>query len=183
LSFRLVIQTYAPSSSICAVSQKQTPRFALSPAGDTRRVKHVLPWLAWWLALFWLWFLLVGEWNREELVAAAIAATLASTLAEFARARTGFAVRLSLRDLAVLPNALGMVFVDFGILAWALASSVARRRVVRGELASREGVATSAWTVLVAAYSPNAYPVELDPGERRALVHDLVPHRASERPL
>ena len=45
-------------------------------------MKHVLAWVAWWLALFWLWFLLVGEWNRQELVAAALAATIAATLAE-----------------------------------------------------------------------------------------------------
>ena len=96
-------------------------------------MKHVVAWVAWWLPLFWLWFLLVGEWNREEVVAAALAATIAATLAEFARVRTGFAARLRLRDLKALPPALGMVFVDFGILVWALLASVARGRVVRGE--------------------------------------------------
>jgi hypothetical protein len=155
-------------------------------------VKHVLPWLAWWLALFWLWMLLVGEWNREELVAAAIAATIAATLAEFARVRTGFVARLAFRDLAVLPGALGMVFVDFGIIVWALLVSVARRRIVRGRFVSREvsrrsavtrGVGPRAWTVLVAAYSPNAYPVDLDPQTQQVLLHDLVPNRASEEPL
>lgn len=153
-------------------------------------MKHVLPWLAWWLALFWLWFLLVGEWNREQLVAAAIAAAIAASLAELARVRTGFRARLSLRDLGVLPRALGMVFVDFGILVCALLVSVARRRVVRGELVSREadgrvarGVGPRAWTVLVAAYSPNAYVVELDPETRQVLLHDLVRHRASEEPV
>jgi hypothetical protein len=155
-------------------------------------VKHVVPWLAWWLALFWLWMLLVGEWNREEWVAAAIAATIAATLAEFARLRTGFSARLSLRDLAVLPKALGMVFVDFGILVWALVVSVGRRRVVRGELVSREvergsavtrGVGPRAWTVLVSTYSPNAYVVDLDPETRRVVFHDLVRNRASEEPV
>jgi hypothetical protein len=151
-------------------------------------VKHVVSWLAWWLALFWLWMLLVGEWNRVQLVAAAIAATIAATLAEFARVRTGLSARLSPRDLAVLPKALGMVFVDFGILVWALLVSVARRRVVRGEFVAREsavgeGVGARAWTVLVAAYSPNAYVVELDPETRRVVLHDLVRHRASEEPV
>jgi hypothetical protein len=151
-------------------------------------VKHVLPWVAWWLALFWLWMLLVGEWNRVEIVAAAIAATIAATLAEFARVRTGFAARLSLRDLEVLPKALWMVFVDFGILVWALLVSIARRRVVRGELVAREsavgeGVGPRAWAVLVSAYSPNAYVVDLDPETRRVLLHDLVRHRASEEPV
>lgn len=155
-------------------------------------MKRVLPWLAWWLALFWLWMLLAGEWNRVEWIAAAIAATIAASLAEFARMRTGFSARLSLRDLAALPKALGMVFVDFGILVWALVVSAARRRVVRGELVSREvergspvtrGVGPRAWAVLVSAYSPNAYVVDLDVSNRRVLFHDLVEHPPSEEPV
>jgi hypothetical protein len=154
-------------------------------------VKHVLAWAAWWLALFWLWFLLVGEWNREEVVAAALAAALAASLAELARVRTGFAARVPLRGLADLPKVLGMVFVDFGIVVWALLVSVARRRVVRGEFISREieggsavtrAVGPRAWKVLVASYSPNAYVVDLDPETRQILLHDLVPNRASEEP-
>lgn len=155
-------------------------------------MKHVVPWLAWWLALFWLWMLLVGEWNRQEWVAAAIAATIAATLAEFARARTGFVARVPLHGIAVLPKALGMVFVDFGIVVWALLVSIVRRRIVRGELVSREvergsavtrGVGPWAWAALVASYSPNAYVVDLDSETRRVLLHDLVPNRASEEPL
>jgi hypothetical protein len=155
-------------------------------------VKHVLAWVAWWLPLFWLWLLLVGEWNREQIVAAAIAAAIAATLAELARVRTGFAPRVPLRGLADLPRALGMVFVDFGIVVWALVVGIARRRVVRGELVSREveggpavarAVGPRAWAVLVASYSPNAYVVDLDPETRQVLLHDLVPRRASEEPV
>lgn len=151
-------------------------------------MKHVLAWVAWWIPLFWLWLLLVGEWNREEIVAAAIAAAVAAALAEFARVRTGLAARIPLRDLAMLPPALGMVFVDFGILVWALVVSVGRRRVVRGELVSRKtavagGVGPPAWAVLVASYSPNAYVLDLDPETRQVLIHDLVRNRASEEPV
>jgi multisubunit Na+/H+ antiporter MnhE subunit len=154
-------------------------------------VKHLVPWLGWWLALFWFWLLLAGEWNRLELVAAAIAATIAATLAEFARARTGFAARLPRRAPADVPQVLGMVVVDFGILVWALVTSVARRRIVRGELVSRElergpaaadGVGPRAWTALAASYSPNAYVIDIDPESRRVLLHDLVPHSQSESP-
>jgi hypothetical protein len=154
-------------------------------------VKHVVPWVAWWLACFWLWFPLVGEWNRQELVAAAIAATIAASLAEYARIRTGFSAHVPLRALADLPQALGMVFVDFGIVTWALISSVARRHVVRGRLVSREieggaaaahGVGPRAWTALVASYSPNAYMIDVDPETGTVLLHDLVPHRPSESP-
>ena len=153
--------------------------------------KHVLPWLAWWIALFWLWFLLVGEWNDQELGAAAIAATIAASLAELARTQTGFSARVPLRGLADVPGALGMVFVDFGIVMWALLTSIARRRVVRGELVSREfdggaaaapGVGPRAWAVLIASYSPNAYVIDVDPEVDSVLLHDLVPYPPSERP-
>jgi hypothetical protein len=155
-------------------------------------VKHVLPWVAWWVVLFWLWLLLVGEWNREQLVAAAIAATIAAFAAEFARSRTGFAAPLPVRVLADVPQALLMVVVDFGILAWALLVGVARRRITRGELVSRElprgswvtqGTGPRAWTVLVASYSPNAYVVDVDLEARRVLLHDLIRYRRSEKPV
>jgi hypothetical protein len=154
-------------------------------------VKHVLPWLGWWLALFWLWLLLVGQWNREQVVAAAIAATIAASVAELARTRTGLSAPLPLRLLADVPPALGMVVVDFWILSWALLAGVVRRRIVRGELVSRErppgswvtqGAGPRAWTVLVASFSPNAYVVDVDPEERRVLLHDLVRYRKSEEP-
>jgi hypothetical protein len=154
-------------------------------------VKHVAAWVAWWLALFWLWFLLVGEWNQQEVVAAAIAATIAAGLAELARARIDVSVRVPLRGLADLPGALGMVFVDFGIVTWALLRSVSRRPVVTGRLVAREydggragssGVGPRAWSVLVASYSPNAYVIDVDPEAGTVLLHDLVPHRPSERP-
>lgn len=155
-------------------------------------MKHVLPWLAWWVALFWLWLLLVGQWNREQVVAAAIAATIAASVAEFARTRTGFSAPLPLRLLAEVPQALGMVVVDFGILVWALLGSVGRRRLVRGELVSRkrprgswvtQGPGPRAWTMLVASFSPNAYVIDVDPEGQRVLLHDLVPYRKSEEPV
>lgn len=154
-------------------------------------MKHVLPWLAWWIALFWLWFLLVGEWNNQEIGAAAISATIAASLAELARTRTGFSARIPLRGLADVPGALGMVVVDFGIVTWALLASVARRRIVRGRLTSREfdggagagpGVGPRAWAVLIASYSPNAFVIDVDPGTNTVLIHDLVPYAPSERP-
>jgi hypothetical protein len=165
-------------------------RFALSPSGDTRRVKHVLAWVAWWLPFFWLWMLLAGEWNRQEWVAAASAATIAATLAELSRVRTGFGARVPAGAVADVPQALAMVVVDFGIVVWALLTSIARRRVVRGELVSREladrsrahGVGPRAWTALAASYSPNAYVIDIDPETRSVLLHDLVPRRSSESP-
>ncbi|HEY2740784.1 MAG TPA: hypothetical protein VGI69_01220 [Gaiellaceae bacterium] len=155
-------------------------------------MKHVLPWLGWWVALFWLWLLLVGEWNGEQVVAAAIAATIAASVAELARTRTGLSAPLPLRLLADVPQVLGMVVVDFGILAWALLAGVTRRRIVRGELVTRDrprgswvtaGEGPRAWTVLVASLSPNAYVVEVDSEKRRVVLHDLVRNPKSESPV
>ena len=154
-------------------------------------MKHALAWIAWWIPLFWLWILLAGEWNRQEWVAAAGAAAIAATLAELARVRTGFSARLPSRALADVPQILFMVVVDFGIVAWALLRSVLRRRVVRGELVSRElergapaaaGTGPRAWTAYAATFSPNAYVIDIDPETQRVLLHDLVPHRESESP-
>jgi hypothetical protein len=151
-------------------------------------VKHLVAWVGWWLALFWLWLLLVGQWNREQLVAAAIAAAIAASVAELARVRTNFGAPISRRVLADVPRALGMVVVDFGILAWALLASVVRRRIARGRFISRGSWAASdagprAWAVLVASYSPNAYVVDVDPDAQQVLLHDLIPNRRSESPV
>lgn len=154
-------------------------------------MRHVVAWAAWWIALFWLWLLLVGQWNREQLVAAAIAAAIAASLAELARSRTAFGAAVPLPVFAAVPTALAMVVADFVILAWALVASVVRRRIVRGEFVSRElergswvarGAGPRAWTALVASYSPNAYVVDVDPDTRHVLLHDLIPRRDSESP-
>jgi multisubunit Na+/H+ antiporter MnhE subunit len=154
-------------------------------------VKHLVAWLAWWVALFWLWLLLAGEWNRQELVAAAVAAAVAASLAEVARTRTGLHPRLPAQAFVEVPQVLGMVVVDFAIVVWALLVSVGRRRVVRGRIVSREldrgshaagGAGPRAWTALAASYSPNAYVLDIEPESRTVLLHDLVPNRSSESP-
>jgi multisubunit Na+/H+ antiporter MnhE subunit len=60
-------------------------------------VKHVLAWVTAWLALFWLWLLMSGDWNRIEIIAAACAATIAATIAEIARSRADVASRIPFR--------------------------------------------------------------------------------------
>ena len=154
-------------------------------------MKHVAAWLGWWLALFWLWMLLVGEWDATEWVAAAGAAAVGATLGELARARLEVAPRLPLRALVDVPQVLAMVAVDFGILVWALLRSLVRREVVRGSFRSHEletggrdarGVGLRAWTEIAATYSPNAYVVEIEPERGLVLLHDLVPHPPSESP-
>jgi hypothetical protein len=153
-------------------------------------VQHVVAWLAAWLAFFGLWLLLAGDWNGQEWIAAAAAAAVAATLGELARTYARLRVRLSVRALASAWTLPYQLFVDFGILLWALGSSLARRRVVRGRFVARpfsagrgpDAVGVRAWTGAVATISPNAYVVGFDPDEQLVLLHDLVVSRASERP-
>jgi hypothetical protein len=98
-------------------------------------------------------------------------------LAVLVRAVADKALPVSLRPLRSAPSAFAQVFVDFGILMLALP----RRRV--GRYVARETDAPdSAMTVVVAGMSPNAYIVDIDPEAGTVLLHDLVPHRPSERP-
>lgn len=134
-------------------------------------MRHVLAWSVQWVALWWLWFLLVGEWNRDELVAATVAATIAATIGEVARTIGGVKLGMpSLKGVWKLPYA---VVSDFAILMWALP----RRR---GGVFHKRPPA-DAWTAFIANLSPNAYIVEMD--SEHVVLHDFVPRRASEEPL
>lgn len=155
-------------------------------------MSRILGWSAWFLALFFLWLLLAGEWNRTEWVAAAAAAAAGATLAEVARARLGPAAPPPLEALRQVPSVLLAVVVDFAIVVGSLVAGLLRGRVVRGTFTARvrddlrgEGTVTArrrAWTALAATYSPNAYVIEIDANDGSVLLHDLVRRRASERP-
>lgn len=148
-------------------------------------------WLAWWIALFWLWMLLAGDWNRIEWIAAACAAAVAASVAELARHAAGLRYRVPSAQVAASWTVPVMVVVDFGIVMWVLVRSLARREIHRGTFRTRSfaaggdtpgGAALRAWTVIAAGYSPNAYVVDISPERDLVLLHDLVPSRRSEEP-
>ena len=134
-------------------------------------MKHVVAWSALWIALWWAWVLLAGEWNRDEWIAASIAATIAATIGEAARSRAG--VELTVPRLGVLWKVPYAVVSDFAVLMWALP----RRR--QGSFHERP--AAGAWPAFVANLSPNAYVVDMD--DDHVVLHELVPRRTSEEPL
>ncbi len=153
--------------------------------------RHLLGWLLWWIALFWLWLLLAGDWNRIEWIAAACAATVGATVAELARSAAGVAYRPPPRRLGRSWAVPAMVVVDFGIVMWALVRSLARRQVVRGAFRERRfdaggddaaSASVRAWTVIAATYSPDAYVVGIDRERNTVLLHDLIPFERSEEP-
>ena len=155
-------------------------------------LRSLCAWALWFVALFWSWMFLVGEWNRIEWIAGACVAAVGATIAEPVRRIARVDLRVSFEVVRAAGIALPMVFVDFGILVVALARSVVLGEKVHGRYVTRTfdpgpkttpaGAARRAWTVLVAGYSPNAYVVDIDADEQTALLHDLVPRRSSEKP-
>jgi multisubunit Na+/H+ antiporter MnhE subunit len=148
--------------------------------------------VAGWIALFWGWLLLVGEWNRTEWIAASVVATVAGGLGEVAARRARVRPSLPSRWIARAWSVPHMVVVDFAIVMWALGASLVRREVVRGRFVRRDfpvvgtdprSQGIRAWAAVAATFSPNAYVVDLDREERVALVHDLVVYPPSESPV
>jgi hypothetical protein len=158
-----------------------------------RSGRFLLAWCVWFTAMFWLWMLLVGEWEHEEWIAAAAAAALGASFAEAARHTAEVRARPTLERLARVPSALLMVLVDFAVLVGLLAEALVRRRLVRGVFVHRrlsidapgldpESVGRRALTILVAGYSPNAYVIDIDRRRRHVTLHDLRRMRRSEEP-
>ena len=153
-------------------------------------MRLLLTWALWWIALFWLWFALQGEWNRIEWVAAACMATVGASLATLIASRGLLRVRVPLSAVTASARVPLQVVIDFGIVTAVLARRLAgqdisgrfvvREFVPRGRGATRRG--DVAWRTLAAMFSPNALPIDVDPDERTALFHDLVVHHPSEEP-
>jgi hypothetical protein len=139
-------------------------------------VRHALSWVVGWIALFWLWMLLVGEWNHQEWIAAASAATVAATVGEIARTSARTLPRPPWRAIAASWSALPQVFVDFAIVMWALP----RRQAGRTYTRATDPRGSRAWTSYAANFSPNAYVVDMD--DEQVTLHDLVRNRSSESP-
>ena len=139
-----------------------------------------------WAVLWWLWMLLVGEWNRYEWIAATAAATVAATVGEVARTRAHVRAGVPFTWLKRGWMAFPVVFSDFAIVMWALVRSALRREIVRGEFRTKEFGSSTAgirvWRNLLANYSPNAYVVDIDTERDVVLLHDLIPCRKSEEP-
>jgi hypothetical protein len=148
-------------------------------------VKRLLGWVAWFVAAWWLWMLLVGEWNHYEWIAATAAAFVAASLFELMRTRVNAVARVPgvwLRRAASVPH---QIFVDFGIVTAALFrpdTGVFRSHAFDATGDDAADVGARAWAQWTANFSPNAIPIDIDREEGTSVVHDLVPNRASEKP-
>lgn len=165
-------------------------RFAPSATWYTAFVRAVLTYVGWWIALFFVWHAFQGEWNRIEWIAAACAATLGAAFAVVVAHLGVFGFRIpprAVRDGAKVPV---QVVIDFSILTAALVRRISGRRVEgtfvtrtfpsrgSGELAAGD----RATRTFLSSISPNAYLIDIDPGQHIVLFHDLVVNRNSEKP-
>ena len=155
-------------------------------------LRCALVWLAWWFVCFWLWLVYVGEWNRYSWISGAAAASIGATAAVVVAHLGLLRVRPTAKPFVGARDVPVQVVVDFGILVAALWRVLVLRHEVRGvfrakrvELGGDDPSATfrRAWMIVAATYSPNAYVVDVDPEAGTVLLHDLVSHEASERPL
>lgn len=133
----------------------------------------------------------VGEWTAVDWVGAGATGLLAGVLTIPMTSEGMFRLKARLawgRDLA---SAFAQTFIDFGIITAFLARSVASGRRGTGEFVARkfaagkedaEGTARRGFVMVAATLSPNSYVVDINVATHNRLSHDLVPHRASERP-
>ena len=143
-------------------------------------MKHAAAFLVWYVVLWWLWQALAGVWNHYNWLFAAGGALVASAIGELAARRTDGRAPFPLPILASAPSALGMVFVDFGIVMYAL---VRRRKGVVRETRFEHPDTESfrAWATIVADWSPNAFVIDVGGG--RSVTHHLVPNDPSQSPV
>jgi hypothetical protein len=142
-------------------------------------VKHAAAFVLFFVTLWWLWQLLVGEWSRYEWIAALGAAAVASAITELAVTRTRGRAPLPSAVVKGAPSALGMVFVDFAIVMWAL---VQRREGVvrRTKFPHPDTEAFRTWAAIAGDWSPNAYVIDIADGT--SVTHHIVVNEPSQRP-
>ena len=118
-------------------------------------------------------------------MAAAVAATTATAIAEVVRRQRTVRFRLRRRWLREAYGVPLQILVDCALLVGALARRRAgafHTRSTGPGGRSAEAAGRAAFLTVVAGYSPNAYVVDVDRETREVLMHDLVPRRESERP-
>lgn len=153
-------------------------------------MRGALKYACWWVGLFFLWLVYQGEWNRIEWIAGACAATVGAAFA-LQLARVGvFGFRVPLRAVRDGTNVPVQLVIDFWIVTRALirrlSGSAPEGTFVTRTFPSRGSgevaAGDRAMRGFLASISPNAYVIDVDPGQHVVLFHDLVANRNSEKP-
>jgi multisubunit Na+/H+ antiporter MnhE subunit len=137
-------------------------------------VRTALALVFWWLVLFGLWLLYVGQHTKENAVAGAIAAAIAVAFAAFlARLglyRFGFDLRLAARAVRLPWH----VVRDFALVTVALLRGRPSGRFVERDSPARTP-GDRALAGLLGSIAPNAYVVDFDADRGVAVIHELGP--------
>jgi hypothetical protein len=150
----------------------------------------VVSYVGWWIALFFLWHAYQGEWNRIEWIAAACAATLGAAFAVLLANAGVFGFRIPIRAIRDGANVPVQLVIDFWIVTVALVERMSGRQV-EGAFVTRTfpsrgsgklAAGDRATRTFLSSISPNAYLIDIDPGQHVVLFHDLVVNRDSEKP-
>lgn len=145
-----------------------------------------------WFVLVWLFILVAGEWTAPTWVAAGALGLIAAAVTIPLTHRGLYKLRFRARWLMELASVPTQIAIDFWIITASLVGSIITRQHGVGRFVAHRdapvgaedalGTTRRVFVTIVATWSPNSYVVDLDPKAKTSLVHDLVAHRASERP-
>jgi hypothetical protein len=148
-------------------------------------MRKIASLIAWWALMVLLWIAYVGTTNRTEVLAGLAAAAIAVVALEVVRAQGVLNFTVERGRLARSAKAPLLIASDFGVVAWTLARSLARRKPVVGQYlevpfpagdphrAQREW--RRAYTTTLRSMAPNTIVVDIDPERNVAQLHTLMP--------
>jgi hypothetical protein len=145
-------------------------------------MRRAAAWLSWFAGLIVLWFLFVGTVQDVERIAGVCAAAIGATAVDVVRSQGVLGFRVERRWLQQTWKPVLRVVPEFLLLMGALV------RRPRGSFRTLDFPAGGerhvdagrrAFAVIVSSLAPNRLVVDVDRETRAALVHDLVPGRAS----
>jgi hypothetical protein len=141
-------------------------------------------WVWAWAGLWLLWLLLAGSTDVTEVVAGALAATVAATAAVVVRAQRLVRFRPRARWLRGAWRLPIRMVTEFGLVTAALWRRVVLGREVRGSFRvapvgargeDGRSIAHRVLTTAAGSFAPNAYVVGFDLDAGTMLLHELVP--------
>lgn len=147
------------------------------------RVRPVLHWIVWWVALAGLWLLLAGNTKQNEVLVGICVAGLAASAARIVERERRLAWAPRGRWLLAAWRPLLRLVVDTGIVATVLWRRVVLRKRVEGRLRAVRFTTTGddpsyatarVLTKGLASLAPNTYVVSIDDDDEVMLVHQLV---------
>ena len=142
-------------------------------------MNRVVSLIAWWIALFGVWLVLLGTVQSTEVYAGLAASAVAAVLAEILRSRGLLDFAVDLPSLAKAWKAPGLIVLDVGVVTVELVRALAAGRRVRGRWvevdfpvrAGRTGRWQKLWGVALANGYANSVIVDFADG--KAAMHVL----------